>query len=179
MNSTPSNAITEPTDSSIPPMMMTKASAMEKMPNNPTWLAVFERLPASRNRGLMKATTAPTTRIRTSRLRSFLCKVPRLNCVADGKLEHIVLAELAAIKESRNRALVHHRDAVADPDDLLHVARNHQDRDAGVGKAAQHVVDLLFGPDVDAARRLVEDQDLRPHREPFGEHDFLLVAAGQ
>ena len=34
----------EPTDSSMPPMMMTKASAMAKMPNSPTWLAVLERL---------------------------------------------------------------------------------------------------------------------------------------
>src|SRR6516165_10649937 len=139
MNRTPSSAITEPTESSIPPTMMTKASAMEKMPNNPTWLAVLERLPTNRKRGLMKATTAPTTRIKTSRLTSFLCKIPLaytgwLHCVTDGKLEHIVLAEPTAIKKSRYRPFVHDRDAVTHPDDLLHIARDHQDRDAGIGQ---------------------------------------------
>ena len=38
-------------------------------------------------------------------------------------------------------------------------------------------VDLGLCADVDAARRLVEDQHLRAHRQPLAEHDLLLVAA--
>ena len=43
----------------------------------------------------------------------------------------------------------------------------------------QQVVHLDLGPDVDAARRLVDDQHLGPKRQPARQHDFLLVAAGQ
>ena len=41
------------------------------------------------------------------------------------------------------------------------------------------VVDLELGADVDAARRLVEDEDRRLGHQPLGEHDLLLVAAGE
>src|SRR5260370_40368124 len=116
---------------------------------------------------------------RRAGLRLCWASFPRLDCMADGKLKHIVLAELAAIKKPRHCALVHDRDAITDPDDLLHVAGDHQYRDAPVSEAPQHIVDLLFGPDVDAARRLVKDQHFWPHREPFGEDDLLLIAAGQ
>ena len=48
-----------------------------------------------------------------------------------------------------------------------------------VGERGHVPVDLGLGADVDAARRLVEDQHLRLHREPLAEHDLLLVAARQ
>ena len=46
-------------------------------------------------------------------------------------------------------------------------------------QAAQQPVDLRLGADVDAARRLVDDQHLRAEREPLGQHHLLLVAAAQ
>ena len=49
----------EPTDSSMPPEMMTKAWATAKRPNRPIRLAVLDRLIGDRKRGLMIATTAP------------------------------------------------------------------------------------------------------------------------
>ena len=48
-----------------------------------------------------------------------------------------------------------------------------------VGQLAHQLVDLALGADVDAARRLVEDHQLRPHRQPLGQHHLLLVAARQ
>ena len=86
---------------------------------------------------------------------------PQSTVLADRQLQHIMLAELAAVKEAADRALMHHGDAVADADHLLHVAGDHQDGDAGVGERAHQLVDLALGADVDAARRLVEDHDLR------------------
>src|SRR3954469_24830800 len=95
----------------------------------------------SRKRGLMIATTAPTTRISTSRPMSFL-KItwglrpgiaPRLcsrHRSADRQSQHVVFAEVRPLQEAADAALVHHRDAVAHADDLLHVRRDHQDRDA-------------------------------------------------
>ena len=40
-------------------------------------------------------------------------------------------------------------------------------------------VDLVLGADVDAARRLVEDQHLGVGEQPLGQHHLLLVAARQ
>ena len=46
-------------------------------------------------------------------------------------------------------------------------------------RLAQQPVDFRLGADVDAARRLVDDQHFRPEREPFRQHHLLLVAAAQ
>ena len=43
----------------------------------------------------------------------------------------------------------------------------------------EKIVHLDLGADVDAARRLVDDQHLGPERQPAGEHHLLLVAAGK
>ena len=45
------------------------------------------------------------------------------------------------------------------------------------GQAVEQLVDLGLGGDVDAAGRLVDDQDLGLEREPARQHDLLLVAA--
>ena len=60
----------DPTESSMPPDMMTKAWPMAKMPNRPIRLAVLDRFIGDRKRGLMMATTVPTTRMRTRSQRS-------------------------------------------------------------------------------------------------------------
>ena len=68
---TPSSAMIEPTDSSMPPVMITKPWPIENIPKRPTRLAVLAMLIGERNSGLMIATTAPTTMISTRRPRSF------------------------------------------------------------------------------------------------------------
>ena len=111
---------------------------MENRPNRPTRLAVLARLIGERKRGLMMrhdradhedqhekaeiflqhhAASAPAVRWPTAS-RSTFCS---LNC--------------AALEEAADRALVHHRDAVADADHLLHVAGDHQDGDAARRRA--------------------------------------------
>ena len=45
------------------------------------------------------------------------------------------------------------------------------------GEAADDLVDLGLGADVDAVRRLVEEQHLGPGEERAGEERLLLVAA--
>src|SRR5438270_12657611 len=97
------------------------------MPNNPTRFAVLATLIGDRKRGLIMATTAPTTRIRTRRPTSFLFMAETsIDPVADGKPEHVLLAELRSLEQAADRPLVHHGNSVADPDDLFHVARDHQ-----------------------------------------------------
>src|SRR5690349_24688452 len=117
MKITPSSAKTEPIDRSMPPVMMTKPSPIENMPNRPIRLAVLARFTGDRKRGLMMATTAPTTRIRMQRPRSFFSigiGVLRrraggsVEAFADRELQHIVLAEFGPVQESRDPALMHH-----------------------------------------------------------------------
>ena len=47
------------------------------------------------------------------------------------------------------------------------------------GQLGEQVVHLGLGADVDAAGRLVDQQHPRAGGEPLGQHDLLLVAAGQ
>ena len=47
------------------------------------------------------------------------------------------------------------------------------------GERGDEAVDLLLGADVDAARRLVDDDDARLDQHHLGEQELLLVAAGE
>ena len=74
-------------------------------------------------------------------------------------------------------ALEEHDHAIGHAEHLGQLARDHEDRDALVGEIGEQAVHLGLGADVDAARRLVDDQQRRPAGEPLGQHDLLLVAA--
>ena len=76
-------------------------------------------------------------------------------------------------------ALPAHQDAVGELQDLRQVGRDHHHREAVVGEPVDELVDLGDGADVDAARRLVEDDELRLLDQRLGDDDLLLVAAGE
>ena len=46
-------------------------------------------------------------------------------------------------------------------------------------QAVDQGVDLDLGPDIDAARRLIEDEDRGVVAQPLAEHDLLLIAAAE
>src|SRR4051794_10073765 len=92
--------------------------------------------------------------------------------VHDPLLRRVGPRELA-----RQPALVHDEHAIGHPEDLGQLARDHQHRDPAPGELGEQPVDLGLRADVDAARRLVDDEDLRLGREPLRQHDLLLVAA--
>ncbi len=68
---TPNKAKIDPTERSMPPVMMTKPWPIANRPNSPIRFAVFARLIGEMKRGLRIATTVPTTRMRMKRPRSF------------------------------------------------------------------------------------------------------------
>ena len=70
-------------------------------------------------------------------------------------------------------------DAIGEADELGQFGRAEQDRSAAVGELADEPVDLALGTDVDAARRIVEQEHRRRDLEPLADDDLLLVAAGQ
>jgi hypothetical protein len=57
----------------MPAVTITKACAIAKMPKSPIRFAVLARLIGDRKRGLIAATTAPTTRTSTASPTSFFC----------------------------------------------------------------------------------------------------------
>ena len=70
-------------------------------------------------------------------------------------------------------------DAVADGQQLRHLARDEQEGGALLGQLADQLVDLGLGPDVDAARRLVEEEEDDARQQELADHDLLLVAAAE
>ena len=87
--------------------------------------------------------------------------------------------EFAPREVADDLAAAHHQDAVADGEQLLELGGD-EEHAAGVGgQPVDDRVDLVFGADVDAAGRLVHDEDRRLGHQPLGEHHLLLVAAGQ
>ena len=77
-------------------------------------------------------------------------------------------------------AVAHDEQPVGHAEHLRHFRGDQQHRHAAVGKVADHPVDFDLGGDVDAARRLVEDEKLDVlDQQPLRQHDLLLVAAGK
>ena len=76
-------------------------------------------------------------------------------------------------------ALVHHEDAVGQPEDLVELERDQQHRASGVALLDQLAVHELDRADVEAARRLRGQQQLRLQIDLAREHELLLVAAGE
>ena len=75
--------------------------------------------------------------------------------------------------------LVEDHDPVAAADELGVVGAIEDDPLARIRQLAQQRIDLLFGADVDAARRVIEQNQTGVGQQPLGDHNFLLVAAGQ
>src|SRR4051794_1957754 len=97
--------------------------------------------------------------------------------VSRGRVHDALLGGALARDLRRDPALVQDEDAIRHREDLGQVARDEQDRETRRGEVRDDPVDLHLRADVDAARRLVEDQHRRLRREPLREHHLLLVAA--
>ena len=76
-------------------------------------------------------------------------------------------------------AVAQHEYAVRALDDLLQFRGDHQHAEPEIGEFADEFLDLRLGADIDAARRLVEDEQLRVGAEPAREQNLLLIAAAQ
>ena len=95
------------------------------------------------------------------------------------QVEHPVLVERVGRRLGDDDAVGDHQHAVGQAQHLGDLAGDHHDRDPAVGQGADQRVDLRARADVDAAGRLVEQQHPAVAQQPAGQHDLLLVAAGQ
>src|SRR4051794_37338824 len=90
--------------------------------------------------------------------------------------QHLVLVRGAA-HLTNDKAIAHDEKAMAEAEELLQLRRDEEDRDAPPGELEKNLVDLLLRADIDAARRLVADQEARVAEEGTAEQHLLLVAA--
>ena len=104
VKTTPISANIEPTESSMPPVMMTSPSPMLNRPNRPIRLAMLTRLTGDRKRGLIDAVIAADDQDQDEEAEVLLVHRPpplKRPLVADGELQHVVLAELRRARGSR------------------------------------------------------------------------------
>ena len=94
-------------------------------------------------------------------------------------MHDLFLRRIRGGKFADKGAVIHHTDPVADAEQFGHFRRDHDDALAGCRQLVDDTINLVFRTDVDAAGRLVEDQNLGVGHQPFRQHDLLLVAAGQ
>src|SRR5471032_2160621 len=76
-------------------------------------------------------------------------------------------------------AAAHDQDTVRQRAHFFQLHGHQQDRHAGVAQGEQLRVDAFDGADVDAARRLADQHQLRLRQHFAGDHHLLLVAAGE
>ena len=93
------------------------------------------------------------------------------------RLHDLFLRGLGAVQLAGDAALAHHDDAMAHAQDLGQFRRDHDDRLALLRQIVQQAVDLALRAHVNAAGRLVEDQDVGVDRQPLADDHLLLVAA--
>src|SRR5690606_25703190 len=98
---------------------------------------------------------------------------------ADGEGHHGVLGGVLGGQFAGDPALRHDDDPVAHAEHLGQITGDHEHRGARGRQFVDQLVDLDLRADVDAARRLVEDQHLGVRQQPLADDDLLLVAAGQ
>ena len=96
-----------------------------------------------------------------------------------GKPHDRFLGRLRARQHARLASLAHHQDPIRKQQQLQHFGAHHHDAQALRRQLEDELIYFLLRSDVDAARRLVEQQNPRFRRQPFSDHDLLLIAAGK
>src|SRR6185437_9876269 len=184
----------EPTETSRLRVSSTTACAAATMARIAAFDAIMARFCGLRKRGDSIANTAPSSTMKAStpvtRMRRANSPTPTRVCLpsnADiGDLElgcgghhDRLLGPLLARKFGDQPAFRHHQDAFTDRQHLQEIRRDDKNGEPPVGEFGDDLMDLRFAADIDAMRRLVENQNARLYGEPFGESDFLTVAARQ
>ena len=65
------------------------------------------------------------------------------------------------------------------PMSFFEFGRDDKHASAAVGELMDELVNFEFGANVDATGGFIEEQNFGTNEEPFGEDDFLLIAAAE
>ena len=85
----------------------------------------------------------------------------------------------ARIVGGRDAPFVQHQDPVAAAQQFRQFRTDQDDRLFRGGQLVDDAVDVLLGADVDAARRVVEEEHVGIDEQPSRQQHLLLIAAAQ
>src|SRR4029453_400557 len=155
---------TAPIDRSSPSVMMIRVIGSASMVRMGDCTSTLDRLATERNPGaiapnsaIRSASTMATPGMRCSGLG---CETTAASRMMHPQSHDVLLGQFVARQVPGNPAPAHHIGAVADMADLDLLGRDHQRRRAFRDEPVDQGKNLGLGTDVDAARRLVEDEEL-------------------
>src|ERR671914_1129784 len=132
------------------------------------------------------ASAATASAIASSARHSFMPVIPNPSSVVDDLVHELLRpGALRRREELVGRPLLHDLAGVDEDDPVADLARephlvgHHDHRHAVPGQLAHHVEDLADHLRVERRRRLVEQHQLRLHRQGASDRHTLLLAAGQ
>src|SRR6516165_5070194 len=185
-------------DRSISAQRMTKVSPTAMMPVTETWVRMLPTLSmvakeglaiakkadskiSVRNGAMLRICERSSAAIPLDPLRSPEGTALSLLTISrsSGCFQQAVLADFFVGELAHDRAALEHDDAIGERQHRLRLGREHDDGKPPFAQVPNDVDDVVLGTDIHAAGRLAQDQHARREGQPFGERDFLLVAAGE
>src|SRR6185312_12822761 len=177
---TVASAMMAPTDRSMPPATMTMVAPSAAIATMVVWRRIVSRLSGSAKVRPRVAASRMEKRRKTARRPA---PAPRfLRRMGEASRRRARPGRGAGWARGAEAAAAHDRDPVADAEQLGEVARDHDDglrRSLARDERVDELVEPRLGGDVDAAGRLVEQQDVDAVVQEAGDGDLLLVAAGE
>src|SRR5579872_767065 len=126
--------------------------------------------------GVNRSTPSPPLAARAS----LSCRLPLFDLTElDQLMELFRVAESVTFKRVDDVTVDDERNPMAQQKKLVKIGRNNENPGSVPHGAFYEAVNLLTSADIDADRRLVQQKDARARIAPFGENNFLLIAAGQ
>src|SRR5450755_150524 len=111
--------------------------------------------------------------VRASSCPLLVVVITHLSCCSK---HNFLLIHRVAIEYVRDTSLVHYQHAVRHRQHLGQLARYKDNCHALRRQLRDNAVDLRLGPDIDAARRLIENENLRVGNQPASKNHLLLIA---
>src|SRR6056297_3526485 len=122
----------------------------------------------------------PTSPIPISGLLICVPSVRLCRCLAPVmgyRVDQVFLGHVIAFEFGHHGPFGHGQNPVTDAQNLGHFRRDHDDGKALFGQIRDQLMDGRFRPHVDATGRFFKDNQLGISAEPFGQNEFLLIAA--
>src|SRR5215212_2894822 len=194
-------AITDPTERSIPSVPIASATPKETSTMGETWIRRLERVAVEAKLGvtIRLKTTSATKAMYTPRPRTreasvdlsrdlptaaalfirvfsvFERLISRILAVRK-HLHQLVLGDLLSREQPGHGSVPQDDHAVAALRDLFQLRGDQDNPEALYREVVHELLYLRLGADVDAAGRLIKDEDLRVHAQPARQKHLLLVA---
>ena len=91
----------------------------------------------------------------------------------------VVSAQAIIDEITTQLALAYHQDAITDAEHFRQFGTDHDDGHAPRGQLINELMHFNLRADIDATRRLIQDQHLWVRFQPLADHHFLLIPTGE